>query len=72
MQLSQWLKRENISRSEFARRIEVSPAAVTGWCEGAFWINKDKAQRVFAETNGEVTPTDFMQIGVVERAEGAQ
>lgn len=61
MKLAEWLEREKISRSEFARRIDVSPGAVTGWCDGSFWINKDKAQRIFDETNGEVTPTDFMQ-----------
>jgi 3,4-dihydroxy 2-butanone 4-phosphate synthase/GTP cyclohydrolase II len=61
MKLSQWLEREKINRSEFARQIGVSPAAVTGWCDGSFWINKDKARRVFEATNGEVTPTDFMQ-----------
>ncbi len=61
MQLSDWLKQQKISRSEFARRIKVSPAAVTGWCEGAFWINKDNAQRIFSETAGAVTPTDIMQ-----------
>lgn len=60
MQLSEWLEKEKISRSEFARRIDVSPAAVTGWCEGSFWITKDRARLIFDETNGEVTPNDFL------------
>lgn len=61
MKLSTWLSEQKINRSEFARRVGVSPAAITGWCDGSFWISKDKAQRVFDETNGAVTPTDFMQ-----------
>jgi 3,4-dihydroxy 2-butanone 4-phosphate synthase/GTP cyclohydrolase II len=61
MQLSAWLDQNKINRSEFARRIGVSPAAITGWCEGSFWITKDNAQRIFDETSGAVTPTDFLE-----------
>lgn len=61
MQLSDWLAREKISKSEFARRLNVSPGAITGWCDGSFWITKDNARRIFEETGGAVTPTDFMQ-----------
>jgi 3,4-dihydroxy 2-butanone 4-phosphate synthase/GTP cyclohydrolase II len=61
MQLSTWLDQNKINRSEFARRIGVSPAAITGWCEGSFWITKDNAQRIFDETSGAVTPTDFLE-----------
>ena len=60
MQLSAWLEQQKINRSEFARRVGVSPAAVTGWCDGSFWISKDKAQKIFDETEGAVTPNDFL------------
>lgn len=60
MQLSDWLAREKIRKSEFARRIGVTPGAITGYCAGSFWITKENARRIFKETNGEVTPTDFL------------
>lgn len=64
MQLSQWLSEQKISRSEFARRVGVTPGAITGWCDGSFWINRDKARRIFEETDGAVTPNDFLQTNV--------
>jgi DNA-binding transcriptional regulator YdaS (Cro superfamily) len=71
MQLSEWLKSNGIKRKVFAARIGVSPQTITGWCEGSFWIAKDKAQKIFDETGGQVTPTDLMQAGTVV-AEAAQ
>jgi hypothetical protein len=61
MQLSAWLDQNKIKRNDFAARIGVSPQAITGWCKGTFWIDKDNAQKIFDETNGEVTPTDLMR-----------
>lgn len=66
MQLSAWLDKHKINRSEFARRIGVSPGAITGWCDGSFWITKENAQRIFDETGGAVTPTDFMRTEAAE------
>ena len=60
MNLSEWLDWKGINRSEFAKRVGVSPAAITGWCDGTFWITKDNAQRIYDETDGAVTPTDLM------------
>ena len=61
MQLSEWLNLKNIKRSDFAAKIGVSPQAITGWCKGSFWIDKENAQKIFDETKGAVTPTDLMQ-----------
>lgn len=60
MQLSEWLEQNKIKRNDFAARIGVSPQAITGWCKGTFWIDKENAQKIFKETGGEVTPTDLM------------
>jgi len=60
MKLSEWLTRNDVRRNEFAERIGVTPQTITGWCDGSFWITKDKAQKVFDATGGAVTPTDFM------------
>ena len=61
MQLSEWLSQNSIKRKDFAARIGVSPQTITGWCKGTFWIDRERAQKVFDETKGAVTPTDFLQ-----------
>jgi 3,4-dihydroxy 2-butanone 4-phosphate synthase/GTP cyclohydrolase II len=60
MQLSAWLDREKIKRIDFAKRIGVTPQAITGYCDGEFEPRKEIKKRIFEETGGEVTPTDFM------------
>jgi 3,4-dihydroxy 2-butanone 4-phosphate synthase / GTP cyclohydrolase II len=61
MKLSDWLKRNGVSRTELARRIGVSPGAVTLICrdDGA-WLSRETAERIVAETGGAVTPNDFL------------
>ena len=61
MKLGDWLKRNGVSRSDFARRIGVSPGAVTLICRGdGAWISRETAERIVAETQGGVTPNDFL------------
>lgn len=69
MHLADWLIREKIKRIDFAERIGVTPQSITGYCDGAFYPKRDVAKRIFDETGGEVTPTDFMQIEKAEPAE---
>ena len=61
MKLAQWLSRFKVSRADFARRIGVSPGAITLMCreEGA-WVSRETAERVVIETHGAVTPNDFL------------
>lgn len=61
MKLTDWLTSHNVSRVEFARRAGLSPSAVTQLCnnEGA-WLSRETAEVIFRETNGQVTPNDFM------------
>ena len=61
MKLSDWLTRHNVKRADFARRIGVSPGAITQICrdEGA-WISRETAELIFKETRGAVTPNDFL------------
>jgi 3,4-dihydroxy 2-butanone 4-phosphate synthase/GTP cyclohydrolase II len=63
MKLADWLDRNRVRRGEFARRIGVSPGAVTQICrdEGA-WVSRETAERIVAETAGAVTPNDFLAI----------
>jgi 3,4-dihydroxy 2-butanone 4-phosphate synthase/GTP cyclohydrolase II len=62
MKLSAWLSRHEVKRSEFARRIGVSPGAVTQICrEDGAWPSRETAERIFVETGGTVTPNDFFK-----------
>lgn len=60
MQLSAWITRAGFSRSEFARRIKVSPGHITGLCDGTTWPSRRIANLIFEETQGAVGPQDFM------------
>src|ERR1700761_4540280 len=61
MKLGDWLKRNQMSRADFARRIGVSPGAVTLICrEHGSWLSRETAERIVAETQGAVTPNDFL------------
>jgi 3,4-dihydroxy 2-butanone 4-phosphate synthase / GTP cyclohydrolase II len=61
MKLGDWLKRNSVTRADFARRIGVSPGAVTLICrERGTWLSRDTAERIVAETLGAVTPNDFL------------
>lgn len=61
MKLAAWLERHKIKRVDFAERIGVSPQAITGWCDGTFWISRENALRIREETGGAVTPNDFLE-----------
>jgi 3,4-dihydroxy 2-butanone 4-phosphate synthase/GTP cyclohydrolase II len=62
MKLADWLKRYGVTRADFARRIGVSPGAVTLICRGeGAWISRETAVRIVAETHGSVTPNDFLE-----------
>jgi 3,4-dihydroxy 2-butanone 4-phosphate synthase / GTP cyclohydrolase II len=61
MKLGDWLRRNGVKRADFARRIGVSPGAVTLICrEGRAWLSRETAERIVAETAGAVTPNDFL------------
>ena len=72
MKLAEWLTRNGVKRADFARRIGLSPGAVTLICreEGA-WVSRETAQRILAETRGAVTPNDFLD-GAVPSDWGSQ
>lgn len=59
MKLAEYLAQENISQSEFARRIGRSPGLVCQLLRGA-WLSPETAQRIMDETNGLVTANDFV------------
>src|ERR1700723_2924678 len=63
MKLSEWLVRNGVKRGEFARRIGLSPGAVTQICrEANAWLSRETAERIVVETHGAVTPNDFLAL----------
>ncbi|MDD3446158.1 MAG: 3,4-dihydroxy-2-butanone-4-phosphate synthase [Zavarzinia sp.] len=61
MKLTEWLAREGLTRMELARRLGVSPAAVTQLCNNeAPWLSRETAAELLRVTAGAVTPNDFM------------
>jgi len=60
MLLSEWLTQKQMSRTDFARRIEVSPAHITGLCDGTSWPSRRVANAIKEATAGEVTADDFL------------
>jgi 3,4-dihydroxy 2-butanone 4-phosphate synthase / GTP cyclohydrolase II len=67
MKLGDWLKRNNVSRAEFARRTGLSKGAISQFCnQGEAWVSRETAQQILRETSGAVTPNDFLQIGVTK------
>jgi 3,4-dihydroxy 2-butanone 4-phosphate synthase/GTP cyclohydrolase II len=61
VKLGHWLKRNGVTRADFARRIRLSPGAVTLICrEHGSWLSRETAERIVAETLGAVTPNDFL------------
>jgi 3,4-dihydroxy 2-butanone 4-phosphate synthase / GTP cyclohydrolase II len=65
MKLDAWLKLNNVSRSDFARRIGVSKGAISQICnqENA-WVSRETATHILRETQGAVTPIDFLAPGL--------
>jgi 3,4-dihydroxy 2-butanone 4-phosphate synthase / GTP cyclohydrolase II len=61
MKLADWLTRNGVKRSDFARRIGVSPGAVTQICkDSGAWVSRETAEQILAQTRGAVTPNDFL------------
>ncbi len=61
MRLDQYLTQSGLTRSAFARRVGLSPAAVTALCNDAsVWVGRETAERIAEATGGAVTPNDFL------------
>jgi 3,4-dihydroxy 2-butanone 4-phosphate synthase/GTP cyclohydrolase II len=70
MKLGEWLKRHDVSRSDFARRIGLSKASVTQICNGQnAWISRETAEQIVRETKGAVTPNDFLALAANRTAD---
>ena len=61
MKLSDWLRANKVKRGDFARRIGLTPGAVTQICNGpSAWMSRDTAEAILRATGGAVTPNDLL------------
>lgn len=61
MKLADWLRKSGVSRTEFSRRLGLTPGAVTQLCnQSTVWMSRETAQAITRETGGAVTPNDFL------------
>lgn len=62
MQLAEWMKKNNISQTELARRIDVFPNQINNVIRGRHKPTLKLANKIKNETNGEVTLDDIFSI----------
>lgn len=67
MKLADWLDLPNPDGSrkrkdEFASRIGVTPQMISAYCADAIWPSKKRMESIVKETDGAVTPNDFVNL----------
>ena len=60
MQLSEWIKREGISREDAAKRIGVTVSGLNKWLYGFRHPRPSQARRIVEATDGAVTASDLL------------
>lgn len=61
MKLRAWLKAHNMTMEMFADRVGVAHSTVSRLCTGKLFPSRELALAIRKETNGEVTPDDFLE-----------
>lgn len=59
MKLSEWLTKEQVSQSDFAKRIGVAQYTVNRYVNGERYPRPRAMWKISLETKGEVRPNDF-------------
>jgi transcriptional regulator with XRE-family HTH domain len=62
MTLTEYLHANDLTASEFARRMGVSPQAVHRYCDGGRVPRKPEMEKILDLTDGLVTPNDFFGV----------
>lgn len=60
MKLEDWMRDRDMTDSQMAKRIDCSRTAVTMYRNGHRIPHPDIARKIFQETDGAVTPNDFI------------
>lgn len=67
MKLQEYLDKENKKVADLARDLELPHPVVLRWAKGERVPRQDNMQKIFAYTNGEVSPNDFYNINDNEK-----
>ena len=59
--LREYLDRNEITQEGFAEKIGVSGPYISLLCKARYWPGADVMMRIWHETNGQVTPNDFLK-----------
>lgn len=63
MKLRDWLAREGMTQSAFAKALDTSQGYVADLCAGTRWPGREIARNIVVATKGQVTPNDFLMNG---------
>lgn len=69
MKLQEYLETNNKTVADLARACEVKHTVALRWANGARIPSRENMQKIFAYTNGEVTPNDFYDINTTNEKE---
>lgn len=67
MQLREWLFKNRITGSEFAKRLDFSRGHLYNYMAGRYRISKKLAKYIEEETNGEVTAKEALKYNPKEK-----
>jgi transcriptional regulator with XRE-family HTH domain len=62
MKLKRYIHEQNLSPTDAARALNVSPEAVYNWTKGKRIPRKDEMKSIFVWSNGHVRPDDFYDL----------
>ncbi|ACB94590.1 3,4-dihydroxy-2-butanone-4-phosphate synthase [Beijerinckia indica] len=67
MKLGEWLERNHLTRSDFARKIGLSKGSISQMCnQHKAWPSRETAELIVRATEGAVTPNDFLSNALLE------
>ena len=70
--LADYLQEQSISTEDFAKRVKVDPISVGRYLRGERRPNWEVMRRIVKETDGSVTPNDFMEVKGKKRVRPSQ
>ena len=71
MPLAEWIREMGYTQRLVARRLGVSPSTLSRLLKGERSASASLMRRVFELTEGQVTPTDLVGVGVAVRGDRA-
>ena len=66
MELKKYIKESQMTQAQFASELDVTPIAVSRYCNGARVPAAKVMMRIVAVTKGRVKPNDFYEVAEAE------